>query len=232
MGANPTSFCFAPYLIGTLRRKKTAVLTPTSALEIKERYTMDSVTARTHDLAAFSAFGFIIATSPIRTVTFSTALVALLANQLGGIAPDIDQPTAPFWRNLPVGKVLGKIFDKMLGGHRFITHSLFGLAVFGFALIWLLKLLHPIMPHVDTHIVWWAFMIGMVSHLVLDTFTKEGVPWLLPIPIKFGLPPMKSLRITTGKLMEKALFTLIIVVDIWYCSVNYPYLVNIVHHIS
>jgi membrane-bound metal-dependent hydrolase YbcI (DUF457 family) len=45
-------------------------------------------------------------------------------------------------------------------------------------------------------------MIGVFSHLVMDSFTKEGVPWLLPIPIKFGFPPLKAFRITTGKKME------------------------------
>jgi inner membrane protein len=190
------------------------------------------MTARTHDLAAISAYGYIVLTQPVRTISLATALVALLANQLGGIAPDIDQPTAPLWRNLPLGKIFGKTFDKLIGGHRFLTHSLLGVAVFGFLVLGLLNFLHPIMPHVDVHIVWWAFMVGMASHLVLDTFTKEGVPWLLPIPIKFGLPPIKSLRVTTGKLVEKALFVLILLVDIWYCSANYPHLLRIFHHIS
>ena len=45
----------------------------------------------------------VIAVKP-ETMTVATALAALLANQLGGIAPDIDQPTAPLWRNLPLAK--------------------------------------------------------------------------------------------------------------------------------
>jgi hypothetical protein len=57
------------------------------------------MTARTHDLAAITAFGLIVITQPVRPVTVATVLVAILANQIGGIAPDIDQPTAPFWRN-------------------------------------------------------------------------------------------------------------------------------------
>jgi inner membrane protein len=191
-----------------------------------------SMTARTHDLAAITAFGIIVVVQPIRTVTVATALVAVLANQLGGIAPDIDQPTAPFWRNLPIGKFFGKGVDKLLGGHRFITHSLLGLLLFGVGFRWLLDILHPIMPKTDIHIVWWAFIVGMISHLVLDTFTKEGVPWLLPIPFKFGIPPVKSLRITTGKLGEKLLFAAILALDFWYCSTHYQHLVSIFHHIS
>ena len=190
------------------------------------------MTARTHDLAAISVFGYIVLTQPVRFVSVATAIISLLANQLGGIAPDIDQPTAPFWRNLPVGRFLGKPVDKMLGGHRFITHSLLGLALFGFGMHWLLIFLRPIMPSVNISIVWWAFIIGMISHLVMDSFTKEGVPWLLPIPVKFGLPPMKALRITTGKLGEKLFFVGILVVDIWYFSGHYVRLVSVFHHIS
>jgi membrane-bound metal-dependent hydrolase YbcI (DUF457 family) len=189
------------------------------------------MTARTHDLAAITAFGYIAVTQPVRTVTVATALVAVFANQLGGIAPDIDQPTAPFWRNLPIGKFLGRAVDRLLGGHRFITHSLLGLLLFGIGFRWLLDVLHPIMPKIDIHTVWWAFIVGMISHLVFDTFTKEGVPWLLPLPFKFGLPPAKRLRITTGKLAEKLLFGLLLVIDFWYCSTHYQHIVTIFHHI-
>lgn len=190
------------------------------------------MTARTHDLAAISAFIYIAINQPVRSIAVATLITAVLANQLGGIAPDIDQPTAPFWRNLPVGGFLGKIIDKMLGGHRFLTHSLLGLALFGLGFRALLDVLHPIMQSVDIHVVWWAFMIGMLSHLVLDTFTKEGVPWLLPIPIKFGIPPVKRLRITTGKFVEKIFFLVVFGFDVWYFWTNYTQLVVIFHHIS
>jgi inner membrane protein len=180
------------------------------------------VTARTHDLAAITALGLVILVEPLRTITLGTALIAILANQLGGIAPDIDQPTAPFWRNLPITRFIGKYADNLLGGHRFLTHSILGLALFGFLARGLLAFLHPIMPNIDSGYVWWAFMIGMASHLVMDSFTKEGVPWLLPIPIKFGFPPLKKLRITTGKAMEAfIIFPAFIVFDIWVCATNY-----------
>jgi len=185
--------------------------------------------ARTHDLAAFTALGIVIMSQSVKTISLSTVLIALLANQIGGIAPDIDQPTAPLWRNLPIGGVIGRIIDKMLGGHRFVTHSLLGLGLFGVGLWWMLALLQPIVPHVDWHLVWWAFMIGMISHLVMDTFTKEGVPWLLPLPIKFGLPPIKSLRITTGKAGEFVVFCLILLFDVWYCASHYGAILTFIH---
>ena len=190
------------------------------------------MTARTHDLAALTALGLVVLSQPVRPLSLSAALIAGLANQLGGIAPDIDQPTAPFWRNLPIGGFFGRVIDKMLGGHRFLTHSLLGLVIFGLLAEALLKFLEPIMPSVDIGLVWWAFMIGMISHLVLDTFTKEGVPWLLPIPIKFGIPPIKSMRLTTGKWVEKALFIVLLVFTISYFWANYYQLKDILHHIK
>jgi hypothetical protein len=36
----------------------------------------------------------------------------------------------------------------------------------------------------------------------MDTITKEGVPWLFPIPVRMGLPPFKLLRVTTGSFVE------------------------------
>lgn len=185
-------------------------------------------------MAAITALGVVILSQPVRTVSLATAIVAVFANLIGGITPDIDQPTAPLWRNLPVGKFFGKIFDKLLGGHRFLTHSILGLALFGYLSHWLLVFLHPIMLPVNNGLVWWAFMIGMVSHLVMDTFTKEGVPWLLPIPIKFGVPPLKDLRITTGKAFETfGVFPLLIVFNaVWYHA-HYQQLLNLLrHHIT
>lgn len=188
------------------------------------------MTARTHDIAAITALALVAVTQPAHALTLSTILVALLANQIGGIAPDLDQPTAPFWRNLPIGHVFGKVFDLLIGGHRFISHSLIGLALFGFLTQLLLHVLQPVMPHVDISIVWWAFMIGVLSHLVMDTFTKEGVPWLLPIPMKFGVPPIKRLRVTTGKWAEHLLvLPALLVVDVALFAGHYNQLVAYLH---
>lgn len=186
--------------------------------------------ARTHDVAAITLLAAVVLAQPLRTVTLSTAIVAIVANQIGGIAPDIDQPTAPFWRNLPIGGIFGKLIGRTLGGHRFLSHSILGLALFGFLTHLLLSFLHPIMPNVDTDLVWWAFMIGMVSHLIMDSFTKEGVPWLLPIPWKFGFPPLKRMRITTGKKVEHFIVLPILIgIAVWLFSSNYIEISTFVH---
>ncbi len=189
------------------------------------------MTGRTHDLAAFTLLGVVVLSQPVRTVSLATAIVAVLANLIGGVTPDVDQPTAPLWRNLPVGKYFGRVFGMLNGGHRFLTHSLIGLALFGFSAHWLLIVLHPIMSSVDIGLVWWAFMIGMVSHLVMDTLTKEGVPWLLPIPLKFGFPPIKKLRVTTGKFEEQFIvFPGLLACNAALYFANYDKLLAILHH--
>jgi inner membrane protein len=191
-----------------------------------------TVTGRTHDTAALTALGIaIVFQSPLPEMTLATVLVALLANQIGGIAPDIDQPTAPFWRNLPLlGKLFGRFSGRILGGHRFITHSLLGVALVGWLANWLLVFLQPVMPNVDIHLVWQAFMIGVLSHLVMDTFTKEGVPWLLPLPFKIGLPPLKMLRLTTGKWVENfVVFPVLMLINVAICAVYYHDIARFIH---
>jgi inner membrane protein len=190
------------------------------------------VKARTHDIAAATALlGVIVALPELPTVTLSTAFLALIANQAGGIIPDIDQPTAPFWRNLPIGGVVGKVIAKMLGGHRFLTHSLAGLVLVGFLFKMLLIFLQPLMSNVQIDYVWWALIIGMLSHLVMDTFTKEGVPWLLPIPVKFGFPPVRRLRITTGKWTENFVtLPVLVVIALGICLFRYSDLLTFLHY--
>ena len=63
----------------------------------------------------------------------------------------------------------------------------------------------------------------------MDSFTKEGVPWLLPIPIKFGFPPLRRLRITTGKGIEKfIIFPLLIVAIVGLSTAYYPDLIDLI----
>ena len=170
----------------------------------------------------------VVIMAPLPPLTLATILMALLANQLGAIAPDIDQPTAPFWRNVSFGKIFGPAATRLLGGHRFLTHSIVGIVLAGWLFGLLLQFLQPILPHVQTDYVWWAFIIGMISHLVMDSFTKEGVPWLLPVPVKFGFPPLKRLRITTGKKTERfILFPLLTLLLIFICTTYYADLVEL-----
>jgi inner membrane protein len=189
------------------------------------------MTGRTHDLAAFTALSFIVVSHPLPEVTLGTVLAALAANMIGGIAPDIDQPTAPLWRNLPATHIFGKVFGKLVGGHRFLSHSILGLVLFGFVWKMFLLFLHPSMPTINMDIVWWAFMIGFASHLLMDTITKEGVPWLLPLPFNISFPPIKAFRVMTGGFIESfILFPGLILVNAYLYYYNYNKILELLHH--
>ncbi len=188
------------------------------------------MTGRTHDLAAFTALNYIIVTQPLLDMSLATALVAFTANMVGGLAPDIDQPTADLYHRVRGGSILAKIIHPLLGGHRFISHSIVGIFLFGFVLQILLNMMGKVLL-VDMDIVWWAFMIGFISHLIMDTFTQEGVPWLFPIPFRFGIPPLKFLRIKTGGIVEKSfVFPGLLLINVYLVYANYGRLLDFVKH--
>lgn len=170
------------------------------------------MTGRTHDLAAFTAFTFAVATLALPHISYATAIIGFSANMIGGLTPDIDQPTADLWHKLPAGGLYSRLFTPLLGGHRYISHSILGIFLFGFLAHEALQLAsHSLIVNQD--VVWWSFMIGYISHVIMDTFTKEGVPWLFPIPIKFGFPPFAFLRVKTGGNVEKFIvFPLLIII--------------------
>jgi inner membrane protein len=162
------------------------------------------MTGRTHDLAAFTALNLVVISQPVEPFSLATGLFAFSANMIGGLAPDLDQPTAGLWNRVPAGPVWGRLFSPVFGGHRFISHSFLGIFLFGVGLKFLLEMASSVIL-VNMDLVWWAFMIGFVSHLITDTFTKEGVPWLFPIPLNIGIPPLRVLRFKTGGLIEKSI---------------------------
>lgn len=83
------------------------------------------------------------------------------------------------------------------------------------------------------NIVWWAFMIGFVSHLLMDTITREGVPWLFPIPIHIGIPPFKFMRIKTGGMIEKSIiFPGLILANGYIYYHNYGHVLTFLRHFA
>lgn len=162
------------------------------------------MTARTHDLAAFTGLILVGVFGTIPQMSLATLIACVFANMMGGLAPDIDEGTAEFWQKFRGGSVVGKLIAPLLGGHRLFSHSLFGLWIVGKVVHWLLDASASVIL-VDMSVVWGAFMIGYVSHLVTDAVTKEGVPLFFPLPFSVGFPPFRRLRLTTGKFAEKAL---------------------------
>ncbi len=160
------------------------------------------MTGRTHDLAAFTALTAVFVYLPaLPTMSLATAVAAFGANFIGGLFPDIDQPTSDLWDNFRLGPFIAKVICPALGGHRHISHSFLGLLIIGFGTHFFLELLGNIVL-IDMNIVWLSFMIGVISHIITDLPTKAGVPLLWPLKYKFGLPPIKALRFESGSWVE------------------------------
>ncbi|MCR4324457.1 MAG: metal-dependent hydrolase [Candidatus Curtissbacteria bacterium] len=184
------------------------------------------MTGRTHDLAAFTALSLVILNTPLPPISLATGLCALGANFIGGLAPDLDQPTADLWRRLPAGSVIGRLVSPIMGSHRFISHSILGVVLFGFVLNALLKWMGTFVL-VDMGLVWSAFMIGFVSHLIMDTLTRDGVPWFFPIPVRLGFPPISALRMKTGGYLEKyVVFPGLLIFNGYWFSHHYHFYVE------
>ncbi|CRH64688.1 Inner membrane protein ydjM [Chlamydia trachomatis] len=122
---------------------------------------------------------------------------------LGSILPDICHPNSMIGRRVPLlDNLISEVF-----GHRTITHSLLILILtlffFGWT-TWPLGLEYGI-------------FIGMVSHLVLDAFTKQGIQFFWPFKVKVGFP----FGITTGGMLEKAFMAMLITFIGYYGYTTY-----------
>ena len=138
---------------------------------------------------------------------------------LGALTPDIDNARST------LGKRLGPISREIqhVAGHRTFFHSIAGLAIVG-ALVWaaqyalglaLYRLgltttgealnsgVNPatfLAPGVG--IAFAGLLIGYLLHLVADSLTEGGVPWLWPSKVRYGFPPNRHLRFRTGSAWE------------------------------
>ena len=162
------------------------------------------MTARTHDAFAFASLVTIAVYYPPESLNLLTLFAAIIGNNIGALMPDMDSAANRLWDLLPAGNFLGRIFKRIFYKHRTLSHSLLGLFIIYKALSWLLpKFLNSL--YIDSNIVLAGIMIGYISHLISDSLTKEGLPLLFPFKFNFGIPPISSLRITTGKWVEKYL---------------------------
>lgn len=188
------------------------------------------MTGRTHDLAAFTGLTIAFVATPLAPMSLATLVAAIGANFVGGLAPDLDSASASLWRSIRGGTLISPILAPILGGHRFISHSLVGLLGTAWLLKHLLAALNTVLL-VDMNVIWWAFMIGMVSHIFTDMLTRDGVPFLFPIPWEIGIPPFRFLRMRTGGLIEKSLvFPGLILTNAYLIYLNYGKLLDFLRH--
>lgn len=171
------------------------------------------MTQRTHDLGAVVLVSYVFLSNFPQNLNWETLVGIGVATFLGGLMPDIDNVASPAWRH----KLMpweGKSTRDFLAGHRNVSHSLIGLFLFAWVFGILLKLVP--LQHLDVGLVQKAFFFGHLSHLIMDSLTIQGVPWLYPIPFKFGFPPFSFMRVKTGSWMEKlVVFPSLLVLLVW-----------------
>jgi inner membrane protein len=138
---------------------------------------------------------------------------------LGALAPDIDNARST------IGQRAGFVSKGIqhFAGHRKLFHSLLGLALVGI-IIWAVQyalglglyrlgltttgeyLAHGVQPggnlQTGPGVALTAFLTGYFLHLVADSLTIGGVPWLYPNPVRFGFPPDRNWRFRSGSTME------------------------------
>lgn len=139
--------------------------------------------------------------NPPVSLNLFTTIGCLMGGVVGALIPDMDQATNRLYDLLPAGNITGRVLRHLMIGHRTLSHSILGIYIFYKLLQFLIpKFLNPL--YIDTNLVIISLMIGIISHLFADALTKEGVPLFFPLKIKVGIPPVKSLRMTTGKFVE------------------------------
>lgn len=159
------------------------------------------MTAKTHDAFAFASLITIAAYYPPQSINLPTLVGAVIAADIGALIPDMDTAGNRLWDILPQGQILARGLRKIFYKHRTLTHSIIGVYAIYKLLEWgLPKFLNAL--YIDPTIILWSVMIGIVSHIVSDSLTEEGVPLLFPLKLNFGIPPVKKIRIKTGRWFE------------------------------
>lgn len=190
------------------------------------------MTAKTHDAFAFASLITVAVFYPPQSINLPTLIGAIIAADIGALIPDMDTAGNRLWDLLPQGHILAKFLRRIFYKHRTLTHSLIGLFGIYKLLEWgLPKFLNAL--YIDPNIILWSIMIGIVSHIVSDALTEEGVPLLFPLKMAFGIPPVKKIRIKTGQWFESfILYPAIWIYLAWFIRTKESILLAIIRSIS
>lgn len=175
------------------------------------------MTGRTHAAVSLATSAWLGYLPSLRAIP-SSGLISLGAAAmavLGGLLPDVDEPSSTLGGEIPggrVGRLLLGAAAVMVGiryrslvallvgvglaalalvPHRGVTHSLAALAAVGLAA--------RILPAVYLR----PLLAGYASHLLLDALTPEGVPLLWPSRIRVSVPVAK-----TGGMLDRVILGL------------------------
>lgn len=188
--------------------------------------------SKTHNAIAFASLITFSAFYPPSSLNIPTLFGAIIANNIGGLIPDMDSGANYLWGLLPQGKFLGRLLRKIFYKHRTITHSFLGLfIIYNLLNTFIPKLFNP--NFINPDIIITSIMIGFVSHLVADSLTEEGIPLLFPLKINFGFPPIRPMRIKTGRWFESfVVFPAIWIYLFWFVYSNQNIFLQIIKNIK
>lgn len=136
----------------------------------------------------------------IASVTSHEPATLVVAGAVGGLLPDICHGGSKIGRKLPIlSKIVNTVF-----GHRTFTHSLLFLL-----LAWIaLEIFIPI----DAVKV--GVLVGMISHLILDAATKNGIKLLYPFKITVRFP----ITTKTGGVVEYIVLFALTLITVYYAN--------------
>lgn len=160
------------------------------------------MTWRTHALAGVNAL-WLLTVAPDGVTPSNIALLSAVA-AVGALLPDLDAAESKL-KHLQIGgmkpfALLSPPLHRALR-HRGLLHSLVGLGIISILAVALT--------------LWWgwqpslALVLGYASHLLTDSATRTGIPFLYPRPQRWHLLPLRW-RIVTGSPTEDALFPFLV----------------------
>ncbi|MFJ7934612.1 metal-dependent hydrolase [Sporosarcina sp. NPDC096371] len=125
-------------------------------------------------------------------------ILMLGAGVIGALLPDICHSGSTVGRKLPLlSKFINGVF-----GHRTFTHSLLFLVLIA-------MLLNAFIPNEAVKA---GFLVGMVSHYVLDMATKNGIKLLFPLRMTVRFPVTTK----TGGTVEKVVFSILTLMSFYF----------------
>lgn len=160
------------------------------------------MTGKTHRIIGITAgLGYFLVTTP-SVYQPATLGAVIIASYIGSLIADADDASADIWDSVPMGHTVGKFTDPLLG-HRNVSHSIVGVALYAVALYAISQIIPPYWG-IDSTIVIVSSIIAYCSHLIADSFTVEGIPLFWPYKYKIGIPPkpLQGIRIQTGEWFE------------------------------
>jgi len=150
------------------------------------------MTGKTHIIGGMTA------SLAFAQVTNYDPVLLVGAGVIGAVLPDICHGGSKIGRALPlVSKVINVLF-----GHRSFTHSFLFLLIIG-------ALMNSF---VSNESVTAGILVGMVSHLVLDMATKNGIKLLFPFKIRVRFP----VTTRTGGTVESVVFAALSVLSVYF----------------